>query len=793
LPALLDDGTLAAMSPRQGRRNPFLPYAIAVASTAAAFALRWALQPVLGDRQPFVLFFAAIALTSSLGHWRAAVLALIAGLALADYFFIPPVGFFVEKSPSTLASLLLLGSVAVLVIVVIARAKTAIREREIAAAELRATFDNPSVGHGQGDPLTGKMLQVNDALCRMLGYSREEFVRLKMLDFVHPDDRHLTQEGVKQLLDGSRSRYEHDKRYLHKDGHTVWMHVTASLLRDADGQPERILGIFEDISTRKAAEQTAAKRELQLSLVLQAARFGVCEWNLAENSLVWSKEHFELLGYEPNSFQPTLEHFIKPIHPEDVPAVQAALERGRAKRETIAHEFRILLPTTGETRWLQAIGHFNYDKNGEATSLNGLLIDVTARHREAERSAADLARIKRAQDQLRERERELRLVTDAAPILLAHCDREKRFKFVNLPYAARFGRTVDDLIGQRIADVLGAEAFAVLEPYADRALRGEHVSYEAEVPYQQIGSRWMHCEYVPEITQAGVTGYIAVVMDITDRKQTELALQHAQSLVTEEAKHLEQLVDERTDQLRVSLMDMENLCYTIAHDLRAPLRAMQGFARALEEDYSAHLEPTGREYAHRITRAAARMDALITDLLAYGRIGTGEMTLHPVELDTVIDQFLADYAETIRDRNATVCVERLLPVVMANPGVLQQVIANLLLNATKFVASGVAPQVRVFAEDRGQFARLCVEDNGIGIAEEHRAKLFHVFQRLHAPDKYPGTGIGLAMVKKAVERMKGRTGFDSVPGRGSTFWIELEKPSNNAAAARRTTRSRTSG
>jgi signal transduction histidine kinase len=114
-------------------------------------------------------------------------------------------------------------------------------------------------------------------------------------------------------------------------------------------------------------------------------------------------------------------------------------------------------------------------------------------------------------------------------------------------------------------------------------------------------------------------------------------------------------------------------------------------------------------------------------------------------------------------------------VVIANSTLLNQVVANLLLNAMKFVASEQVPEIRVFAEERGEFARLCVEDNGIGIHSAHVEKLFHVFQRLHTQEQYPGTGIGLAIVKKAVERMGGLAGVASVPGRGSVFWIELPK------------------
>lgn len=272
-------------------------------------------------------------------------------------------------------------------------------------------------------------------------------------------------------------------------------------------------------------------------------------------------------------------------------------------------------------------------------------------------------------------------------------------------------------------------------------------------------------------------------IDLTERKQIETELRATQQRLEQQAAELESTVQERTQELQQSLQAVEHLCYTIAHDLRAPLRGMQGFAKALHDDFSEFLDDVGRGYTQRIIRAATRMDGLITDLLAYGRLGTADVTTLPLELDTLIDAFLADYAEETKARRATICVERMMPVVMANRTMLSQVIANLLMNAMKFVAPEVNPSIRVYAEKKEERVRLFVEDNGIGIAPEHAGKLFQIFQRLHGPESYPGTGIGLAIVKKAVERMNGTSGFTSTPGQGSTFWIEL--PGADAIGAHR--------
>jgi signal transduction histidine kinase len=182
-----------------------------------------------------------------------------------------------------------------------------------------------------------------------------------------------------------------------------------------------------------------------------------------------------------------------------------------------------------------------------------------------------------------------------------------------------------------------------------------------------------------------------------------------------------------------------------------------------------------REYAKRIAEASQRMDALINDLLDYSRLARAEVDVQPVALEGLVDGLLRDMKEEVARRRVAVVVERPLPSVYGHRLILAQVLANLLSNAIKFVAPGVDPRVVVRGEESGRRARIWVEDNGIGIAPEHQSRIFRVFERLHATDAYPGTGVGLAIVRKGIQRMGGRVGVESAVGAGSRFWFELAR------------------
>jgi signal transduction histidine kinase len=244
---------------------------------------------------------------------------------------------------------------------------------------------------------------------------------------------------------------------------------------------------------------------------------------------------------------------------------------------------------------------------------------------------------------------------------------------------------------------------------------------------------------------------------------------------------LEDQVRERTTELQERNDELEAFGYSISHDLRAPLRAMQGFSQALLEDCGERLDAMGREYAERIVAGSQRMDELIRDLLAYSRVSRAELQLVRVPLTPVAQSALAELSGALRARSAKVQIDEPLPVVLGHPATLSQVLTNLLGNGLKFVPPERVPRLRVSAERHNGQVRVWVEDNGIGIAPEHQTRIFRVFERLHSGDDYPGTGIGLAIVRKAVERMGGQVGVESSLGQGSRFWVELQPAAEGGA------------
>jgi signal transduction histidine kinase len=300
---------------------------------------------------------------------------------------------------------------------------------------------------------------------------------------------------------------------------------------------------------------------------------------------------------------------------------------------------------------------------------------------------------------------------------------------------------------------------------------GQPLVMEEEVPEHGMPRTYLTAKMPLLDADGQVAGVVGVARDITERKSAEEEVRRLNQI-------LEHRVAERTRQLADANAELQDFASSIAHDLRAPLRTMRGFSQALVEDYGETLDETACDYLNRVADGAARMDVLIQDLLTYSRISREELTLEPLGLDHAVGEALRQLGEMLRGAGAEVQVEEPLPRMLGHRAVLAQVLANLISNAAKFVAPGTGPEIRIRTERlAGGRLRLWVEDNGIGIAPEHQARIFQVFQRLHGMAEYAGTGIGLAIVRRGAERMGGSAGVVSEPGRGSRFWVELEEAS----------------
>jgi signal transduction histidine kinase len=267
--------------------------------------------------------------------------------------------------------------------------------------------------------------------------------------------------------------------------------------------------------------------------------------------------------------------------------------------------------------------------------------------------------------------------------------------------------------------------------------------------------------------------------EIVERERAEKDVQQAQAQLRRYAALLEERVAERTEHLQETIHSLQGVCYHIAHDLRAPLRAMEGYCKILLSQYAPGFDAAGEEYANRISEAAARMDLLIHGLLEYGRLGHEQFPVETFESAAVLEKVLGKLKGEIARKQAEVSIAGDWPAVLGNEKLFENVLISLVTNALKFVAAGVTPRVRLRAEERENVIRFWVEDNGIGIAPEYLEKVFHIFEQLHVKGSYTGTGIGLAIASKAAERMGAQLGVESKLNHGSQFWIELPRVQEN--------------
>jgi PAS domain S-box-containing protein len=358
-----------------------------------------------------------------------------------------------------------------------------------------------------------------------------------------------------------------------------------------------------------------------------------------------------------------------------------------------------------------------------------------------------------------ERDRFFKLSVD----LLCIADTDGRFRRVNPAFERTLGFSTAELLSRPWIEFVHPDD-------RERSLREAEMLQQGRSTYNfenrylcKDGSyRWLSWT-IPAAAQGDPLLY-AVARDVTERRRADERLQVAHDA-------LEVRVQERTSELRRSNEELEQFAYVASHDLREPLRVIANFSELLARRHHGRLEPEAEEFMHFILDGVARMQALINDLLAYSRVGTRGCGFETAELGEICDQAIANLEPAIRESGARVTHDP-LPTVQADRIQVLQLLQNLLSNALKFHGPA-PPEIHVGAERQGAQWHLGVRDNGIGIERHHAERIFTIFQRLHGRDEYPGTGIGLSICKKIVERHGGRIWVDSRPGRGSTFVFTL--------------------
>jgi PAS domain S-box-containing protein len=606
----------------------------------------------------------------------------------------------------------------------------------------------------------GRNLYASDSFLKLVGHTQEQCANLGWTDLLHPDDvADTTRAWLRCVRSGDFWEREH--RFRGADGQFHPVLARGVPIRDAAGKIVRWVGINLDISAMNAARATAEQRMEALELSEARLRDSENRWRqLAEAMphLVWTCRADGACDYLSPQWvaytgMPEAEQlgdgWSRAVHPEDLGALQEKWARAVREGSVFDTEFRIRR-ADGVYRWFKARALPVRDDAGHIIKWYG--------------TNTDIEEFRRIEQAIRKSEHQLRLVTDHAPVFLVQTDTEHRFKFVNRSYAERYGLTREDIIGRRIAELTGEEAWASFRPQVEAALAGRRIEFEQEIPYRTLGRRWVHVIYEPERSPEGaVVGIVAVIVDITVRKQAEIELAAAR------------------DEALAASRAKDDFLATLSHELRTPLNPV--LLLASDAANNASLPREIRETFELIRTNVSLEARLIDDLLDLTYITRGKMSLDKQVLDVhdVLRDAVGNLRADIEARRLGLELELAAPhsLIVGDAVRLQQVFWNILKNAVKFTPEEGRIRVRTTAAAGPDRILVEITDTGIGLSPEELARVFEAFaQGEHATStgsrRYGGLGLGLAISHRLVELHAGRiTATSEGRNRGARFVVEL--------------------
>ncbi|PYE53831.1 PAS domain S-box protein [Deinococcus yavapaiensis] len=599
---------------------------------------------------------------------------------------------------------------------------------------------------------------VNFGLDPALG--REGLSAERILETVHPDDLSGVVAAITEgIARGGPYAYQYRVRRL--DGRYYWIEANGRVDHAEDGTPLSFPGVLLDVQERRSMLAALSEREERLRLATQAASIGTWDYDLVAGTLQWDARTKELFGLAPQADVAYEATFLANLHPDDrdrvEAAVAAALDPGGAGELNV--EYRAIDHEDGAECWMAARGRAFVD-GGRVVRFIGTVIDITER----KYLEVELARQNAFQ----------RSLLDSNADCIKVLDMDAHLVWMN--EGGLDVMEVEDF--QMCKNALwptfwSGEAREHVEQALREAREGHVASFTGFCPTMKGTPRWWHVTVSPIRDEGGnVTRLLGVSRDITELHAKEQALRDLTA--TLEARVAERTAELSTanEALSRSNEELERFAYITSHDLQEPIRTVSSFAGLLEKRYAESLDERGLLYLSTLVKGAERMKALVDDLLTFSRVHGDAAPLKAVDLHQPLTEARARLARRLADTRAQLLVGE-LPMVLGDGPQLAQLFQNLVSNAVKFQALGTTPIVRITAEREGNAWHVRVADNGIGIEQAYLERVFELFKRLHSHDKFEGTGLGLGICQKIVERHGGRIWAESTVGQGSTFHFTL--------------------
>lgn len=583
----------------------------------------------------------------------------------------------------------------------------------------------------------GRFIEVNEAYCRMSGYAEGELLGATLDKVEAMQDIKEILRRIEQIVIGGAARFESAHR--RKDGSTFEVDVSAQY-QMADGGS--IVVFLRDITERKRSEEALRESEERLHLALASSGVGTWSWDMEEGSIVWDDYLHPLFGLQPGTFAGTYEAFQEMVHPEDRERVAREVSDSVERDLPFKSHYRVVWPDQSE-HYLAARGKVYRDASGKPTRMTGVCWDITEAKLAEEALRESRAHLQFTLESAKFGDWDLNLLDDTSRRSLRH---DECFGY-NEPIAdwgfEKFIQAVHPEDRERVERDF-RKATSNLEPW----------DFECRIHWPDGSLHWITARGSVYRREGKALRLHGIVEEITERKEAEEKLRRF------------------AEELQRSNQELEHFAYVASHDLQEPLRTVGSFAQLIERRYKGKLDDDADEFINYIVDGASRMQRLINDLLTYSRVGTRGRTFQRVDTQQVLSKVIQDIDSLIQGSGAVITHDE-MPMVSADEVQLRQLLQNLIGNGVKFRKPGEAPAIHVAAKQVNGEWEFRVRDNGIGIEPQYFERVFVIFQRLHGRNEYEGTGIGLAVCKKIVERHGGRIWVESEPGAGATFCFTL--------------------
>ncbi len=621
------------------------------------------------------------------------------------------------------------------------------------------------LGNWQLDLETNE-LTWSDEIYRIFEMDKEEFGASydAFLDAVHPDDRDMVNQAYTESLK-NKMPYEIEHRLLMPDGRIKYVTEKCETYYDESGAPVRSVGTVHDITERKLAQERVA----HLASIVEFSDDAIIGKALNGTILSWNRGAEQIYGYTAAEIVGhSISMLVPPDMTDELAEIIARLNRG----ERVEHHQTTRVRKDGTIIHVSLTISPIKDARGQIVGASAIARDITGRVR-ADAEIHRLADLQQA------------ILSNAAYMVIS-VDVEGIITTFNPAAERSLGYTAEELVGKQtpsvfhdpdevverariFSDELGVTVEPGFEVFVAKARR--NLPNEYEWTYVRKDG---HCfPVLLSVTalrdsQGNIDGFLGMAIDITERKQAE-------ENVRQLNEELEQRVLDRTVRLEIANKELEAFAYSVSHDLRAPLRHIDGYVELLISRCRGDLSEQGLYYLDTVASAARRMGLLIDDLLQFSRTGRSEMRREKVDMNQTLQEVLSELKESYAGRSIEWIVED-LPPVMGDHSLLRQVWANILGNAIKYTRPRKAARIQIDAKEGGGEIVFRVVDNGVGFDMRYADKLFGVFQRLHSQEEFEGTGIGLATVHRIIARHGGRVWAEAGIDRGATFYFSLSQP-----------------